>query len=733
MTGPLIESRREIVASLLSTLFLAFLGLGLVPRPTVAQNAKAESIPGQFFVIEEPINSDVLNRMKSASKQVIFRHGKDVTPVLVFEFRPGRNQPGASEMGASFELAEFLSTELGGATVVAYVPEPLKGYAVIPVLACDEIVMGPKGSIGPISPEEKGVNQALRDPLRILAKRKGREPDLFLGLLDRDADLREVRTADKQLRYVMADRLDEFKRTNQVIEEKRAWDGGARGILTARRAREEGFVKLLIENRAEIVNAYRLDGSALSNDPTLFQDPKPVWIQLDGPIDPKMQNYLASRLDKARKDGANLVFLGIRSAGGIDSAAENIARMLLDAKELKTVAYIDDKALGLATVVALACDDIVMRKGAKIGDVTRLMTGRNSFEPLSDKILGSLAERVEGIADQKGHPSAIARAMVDKSSVLMEAKDTKTGSATFVLQSKIDAEPGRYLNAVRRKDAGQVLTLSASEAAGFGLARSVADDEELKGLYNLKGKVIRVEGPTWVDGLVTTLNDPFISGLILFIGIFMLILEVKMPGVGLPAILSVLAFLLFFWSRFLSGTADQLEIMLFVVGLICLGLELFVFPGFGVFGMSGVLLILVSIVMASHTFVWPTQEYEYRQMATTLFQVTSVLVVTAIGASILGRYLPSIPIFNRLVLKPDEAHQLEIDEYTGKPLDEGEASFVYLLGETGRTTTVLRPAGKAKFGDLLFDVMADGVFIDPDTLVEVVEIRGATVIVRPRV
>ena len=111
------------------------------------------------------------------------------------------------------------------------------------------------------------------------------------------------------------------------------------------------------------------------------------------------------------------------------------------------------------------------------------------------------------------------------------------------------------------------------------------------------------------------------SWVLLFVGVFMLILEIKMPGVGLPAITSALAFLLFFWSRYLSGTADQLEILLFLVGLICLGLELFVFPGFGVFGLSGFLLIVASIVMASHTFVWPTQEYEYRQMAGTLFQV----------------------------------------------------------------------------------------------------------------
>ena len=87
--------------------------------------------------------------------------------------------------------------------------------------------------------------------------------------------------------------------------------------------------------------------------------------------------------------------------------------------------------------------------------------------------------------------------------------------------------------------------------------------------------------------------------------------------------------------------------------MVCLALELFVFPGFGVFGMSGVLLILTSIVMASHTFVWPTQEYEYREMGYTLLQVTVAMVAVGGGAVVLARYFPSLPLFNRLVLKPE--------------------------------------------------------------------------------
>jgi membrane-bound serine protease (ClpP class) len=218
---------------------------------------------------------------------------------------------------------------------------------------------------------------------------------------------------------------------------------------------------------------------------------------------------------------------------------------------------------------------------------------------------------------------------------------------------------------------------------------------------------------------------------LLFVGLFLLVLEPKLPGIGLPAIASALALLLFFWSHYLSGTADQLEIILFLVGMVCMALELFVFPGFGVFGMSGVLLILARIVMASHTFVWPTQEYEYREMGYTLLQVTVAMVAVGGGAAVLARYFPSLPLFNRLVLKPEPWTGAGDADPASKPAPEGYESFAFLVGETGRTTTVLRPTGKARFGELLLDVTADGVFLEPDTLVEVVDVQGSEVIVKP--
>jgi membrane-bound serine protease (ClpP class) len=705
--------------------------LSLSPDSLAGPPAAKDKVPGQFFTVTEPITTETISQIKDQTRKVVDRSASaGVEPILVFEIRPGETGPGTTQFGAAYDLSTYISTKLPGARLtVAFVPEPLKGYAALAALACDEIVMGTDASIGPITPDGQVVDPAQRELVRQLAIRKGRDPDLLLGMLDRDADLCAVRTADKQLHFVRPENLVAFKASHQVLEEAPVWEGGRRGTLTASGAREQGFSKLTAANTAEVLSTYHLGGSAASNDPTLNQDLRPVWIQIQGPIDSVKKSYLSRRIEQARQEQVNLVFFQINSQGGIPGAADAVADLIAGIKDMKTVAFVDDRALGVAALAALACNEIVLTKKAILGDVHQLIAGRdNQAQELEARDVQALAGKAANLAEQKGHPVAVARAMVDPAAVLLEAKDSNTGAPCFVLQSQVQAEPGRYLETVVRKEAGSVLTVSGDEAATYGIGQIVGDVEELKSLYGLRGKPIRVDGPTWVDSLVTLLTDPIVSWLLLFVGLFMLVLELKLPGIGLPAITSALAFMLFFWSRYLSGTADQLEIILFLVGLVCLALELFVFPGFGVFGMSGVLLILTSIVMASHTFVWPTQEYEYREMGYTLIQVTVAMVAVAGGAALLGRYFPSLPLFNRLVLKAEP--WTAVEDPTAKPQLDGYDSLAFLIGETGRTTTLLRPSGKARFGDKLIDVTADGFFIEPDSLVEVVDVQGSRVIVK---
>ena len=343
--------------------------LVFVPCPSASAQPTpdaTEEAPGQFFTIAEPITSDTIAHVRAAARQLVDASAgaeQGQRPILVFEFLPGDVAPGSSEFGACYDLANLISKDLAGARLtVAYVPQPLRGYAVLPVLACTEIVMASSSSLGPITPEGLPFDAAYRELVRFLALRKTRDPDLLLGMLDRDADLRLVRTADRTVHYVLAENLDAFQKAHQVIDERPAWDGGLRGVLTSARAREEGFCKRTADSPAELAALYRIAGQSAVDDPTLGQLIRPVWIHLEGPLDAVMVAHLTKRVEQARQEKANLLILQINSPGGGDTVVDALGDLLSRIKDIKTVAYVEDRAVGLAALVPLACRDIVLTR-----------------------------------------------------------------------------------------------------------------------------------------------------------------------------------------------------------------------------------------------------------------------------------------------------------------------------------------------------------------------------------
>lgn len=716
---------------MLTFLGVAVTGLLSATSPSIkAQEASEAKQPGQFFHVALPITDAVIDGLRSTALSYLSRvSARQGEPTLIFEFPSKDGSEGRSDVWAASRLADFLATELRGARqTIAYVPGSLKGFAVLAALACDEIAMGEDAELGPIPIEGDEVNAIARTTVReLLVNRKGRNADLLLGMLDPSLDLREVMTADRRTHFVLASNLEEFRRANQVIQEGPAWEGGKRGVLTADRARSLQVANVLASSRATVIQAYNLEADAAS--PSAAGPIVPLLIQIDGPLDRVKEHYFKRRIGQAVRDQkVNLIIFRLNSQGGQLDAAKEVAEQVVSLHPLgvRTVAFVDDRALGLSALVALACDEIVMRNAARFGDVTATVTGSGEPEPLDERTLKLLAHDAEDLARKKLHPEAVARAMVDATVAIVAANDAKSGALVHVSADEAAAAPERYRVQETVKPAGEVLTLDSDSALQFGMAHESA--ETLERWLETQGiKNLRSDQPSWVDSLVTTLNSGWMSGLLLFIGLFMLILELKLPGVGLPAIISALAFLLFFWSHSLGGTADRLEILLFLAGMVAIALELFVFPGFGIFGVSGILMVLTSIVMASHTFIWPTQEYEYREMGGTLGRITITIVAVVAGAILLGRYFPHLPIFRRMILAPQDA---TLASGLEKPDLDPNGPMTYLLGERGRTTTVCRPSGKARIGDQLVDVVADGFFIEANAPVEVTEVRGSYVLVK---
>ncbi len=210
------------------------------------------------------------------------------------------------------------------------------------------------------------------------------------------------------------------------------------------------------------------------------------------------------------------------------------------------------------------------------------------------------------------------------------------------------------------------------------------------------------------------------------LGITCLILELKMPGVVLPGVISAVCFVLFFWSHSqLNGQITWLAILLFVLGLLLIALEVFVLPGFGVAGISGILLVVGSLGLVAYGH-WPRSQDEWVAFGHHLGPFGLSILGALVAAFILARYLPSIPYVNRLILQPAG----EGEEGTESVPDPLHAELAALLGAIGVAATPLRPAGKAQFGDAFVDVVAEGGYVVPGTRVQVIEIEGNRVVVK---
>ncbi len=232
-------------------------------------------------------------------------------------------------------------------------------------------------------------------------------------------------------------------------------------------------------------------------------------------------------------------------------------------------------------------------------------------------------------------------------------------------------------------------------------------------------------GKTWMDTLVFVLNTSAAVWFLLFAGAALLYLELHF-FTGILGILSVTCFALFFWSQFLGGTAGWLEITLFFVGLGCIAVEIFVIPGFGVFGVTGGLMVLGSLVMAMQTFGGGLNT---ERMASSLGTLVLAMGGVLLFGIISNRFLPRMPLFNQMILAPPG---LDLAGPTLSPdlLNEVDGPIGPRVGDEGVTRTTLRPSGKAEIGGDYLDVVSDGPYVDPDTPIRITRMEGSRVFVR---
>jgi membrane-bound serine protease (ClpP class) len=707
--GSISKSAGSLLASLV-----------VVASATAASAAQAEpknkENAGGFVTVRSPITSATMHSVKRQCDGLL----NDGARIIVFEI-----QPGTSPYGTCLELAHYIES-IAGAKTKAFVREPLSGHAVMVALAADELVISRKAELGDIGREEKVILPGMEAEYRDLARRRhSRYQAIVLGMLDKKYQVWKVVTARDTL-YVLDDELRKLENEEQIKSKEVLIETGQLGNFTGDQLRQLGMAKLTAESRSEVAEWYGMSAKTAIETEQIAVEWRPVLIKIDGEIDSLLKEYVVRHVNEEREAGRNFFIFEIDSLGGKLGPGLELAEFIKDLKGVKTVAYIPRNAISAAAFIALGCDEIIMGPEGKLGDCGALiMDPKGQFHYAPEKLLSFIIPTVETIAKAKGYPPTLARAMIDKDLVVREVRDKRTGRVQFLSEEECaerdpdSMEPGRIV-----KDKDNFLTVVGPTAVSLDLAKDVVDNVDgLKALYGLEEKHIHVVAPNWVDTLIVILNSHVVSMLLIVGGILGLYTELKIPGAMLPGILAGLCFLLFFWSHVMGGTATALEIVLFLAGVICLGVELLLIPGFGVFGVTGVLLIIFSIILASQTFVFPETTSDWRTFTLGMMPLLAAFASLGGFAYLLSKYLPHVPILGRMILQPNFAAGDDMTATAPSP-------YEHLLGSDGLAMTMLRPAGLVRFGDQYIDVVSEGTYIEEGARVQVIDVTGNRIVVK---
>lgn len=439
-------------------------------------------------------------------------------------------------------------------------------------------------------------------------------------------------------------------------------------------------------------------------------------LPLKGGIDQSLMILFRRAFREVERAQPDAIVIDIDTPGGRLRETEEIIGWMRSL-ETPVYAYVNPRALSAGAIISLGSDRIFMAPGSRIGSALPIMMspggGVQSLpSDIQEKVLSDTRALVRGLAQENGHSEDVAIAMVDPD------QEVKIGE-------RVVCEKGQLLNLTAR-EAVEIIPPDKKPL----LAEAVVDDVNalLEHVGLVDATIVRFE-PEPAERLARFI---VLVGPVLFsLGILGIFIELKTPGFGIPGIAGIVCLAIYFFGHYVAGLAGMEDIALVAIGLVLLGLEVFVIPGFGVAGILGILLIVAGTILGMIPYlpdspsklpdVNGTAIADYFQGA--LLRMLIMIGLSAVGIYVLSKLLPKTSIYNRLVLQT----ALSRDEgYTS-----GDAGQRELLGKEGVAATALRPAGIAMFDRERLDVVSSGEMIEKGARVRVIKVEGRRIVVEP--
>ncbi len=417
---------------------------------------------------------------------------------------------------------------------------------------------------------------------------------------------------------------------------------------------------------------------------------KVMVMEIKAEIDPRMARYVKLALDHAEKSKAEIIIIDMDTFGGALNDAKEIVDRIMDVK-VPVWVFINSDAASAGALISIACDSIYMAPGATIGAAT-VVDGSGAAAP--DKYQSYMRSIMRSTAEENGRDPRIAEGMVDE---------------TIVVDSV--------------KQAGKVITFTTSEAIENGYCEAKVESiEDILKRNSIESYELETYQLGATEKIIAIFLNPFISGILILVIIGGIYFELQTPGVGFPLIAALVALVLYLVPYYLNGLAEYWEIIALFVGVLLIIAEIFVIPGFGVAGIAGISLTVISmiLIMLNNDFF----NFEFVPLGDIIVASFATLGGLAGGILLLffgGAKLTQTKAFQRIALGDTQEVK---DGYSVNTFNAN------LLGHKGKAYTILRPSGKVIINEQIYDAFTRGDYVEKGEAIEVIGAEGVTLKVK---
>ena len=474
-------------------------------------------------------------------------------------------------------------------------------------------------------------------------------------------------------------------------------------------------------------------------------------VRLEGKIDDYNRDGFFNRFNQAKAAGAKVIIVDLDTYGGLVTSGLDISHFLKKQNDVHTIAYVGDKAISAGAMIALACNEIVMAPSAQLGDCAPIsIRDDGGLESMGDtereKHESPIRSEFLDSAKRNGHDPLLAQAMVSMK-IIVHWVQGPDGQRRFVGDTQFQDLTRQGWMEVNDPEfstpldsASTLLTVSGRAAAKLGLAS--AQELSIDSLARQRNyDVIATFAPSAGDKVIEWLNNQFVRMLLIVLLIMCIYTALHAPGHGVAEVLAMISLTVLVGVPLLTGYAQWWEILVILIGMALLALEIFVIPGFGITGISGIVMILFGLTMTfaggepAGPGVLPQLAGTWTNIRNGLAMVATALICSMVLSMWLRKHLPKLPYFKRLILTATTGNLDQPAAFSSS--NDALSSFRPIVGALGEALSELKPGGSATFYDSaiadvrVFSVISGAGYIPQGSKVVVLDNRDNRIIVRP--